>query len=183
MRAAGKTVGAGQAIQLNAQLKTGRGVGAQSQILPRAEQWQQQIVQEGDQIPLFCGYCRLICYALLTKRLIHICSPAYREVCPCYRNRWSSAQFALRQPGLVTLAMKAWTPAASTPDAILAPLIEAGITLPNTSASETAEEAIFAAQLAREALGTNCFEIRNPPGCPLAAAGSNRTLKAAERRW
>lgn len=58
------------------QLKPGVALALNQQILPR-EQWQQQIVQEGDQILLFSGYCRgLICYVLPTKRLIHICSPA-----------------------------------------------------------------------------------------------------------
>lgn len=57
------------------QLKPGAALALNQQILPR-EQWEQQIVQEGDQILLFqviAGGLR--CYVLPTKRLIHICSP------------------------------------------------------------------------------------------------------------
>ncbi len=51
---------------------------------------------------------------------------------------------------LVTLAMKRGILRQHN-DAIPAPLIEAGVTLPpNTSGAKTAEEAIFAAQLARK---------------------------------
>lgn len=56
------------------QLKPGVALALNQQILPR-EQWQQQIVQEGDQILLFRLLQGLICYVLPTKRLIHICSP------------------------------------------------------------------------------------------------------------
>lgn len=49
-RAAGQTV-SGLLIQLN-QLKPGAALALNQQILPR-EQWEQQIVQEGDQILLF----------------------------------------------------------------------------------------------------------------------------------
>lgn len=48
--AAGKTV-SGLLIQLN-QLKPGAALALNQQILPR-EQWEQQIVQEGEQILLF----------------------------------------------------------------------------------------------------------------------------------
>ncbi len=48
--AAGQTV-SGLLIQLN-QLKLGAALALNQQILPR-EQWEQQIVQEGDQILLF----------------------------------------------------------------------------------------------------------------------------------
>lgn len=57
------------------QLQPGAALALNQQILPR-EQWEQQIVQEGDQILLFRLLQGLRCYALPTKRLIHICSPA-----------------------------------------------------------------------------------------------------------
>lgn len=69
---------------------------------------------------------------------------------------------------LVTLAMKR-VDLRQHNDAILEPLIAAGVTLlPNTSGAKTAEEAIFAAHLAREALGTNWLKLRftlTPAGC------------------
>ncbi|MDE5204760.1 sulfur carrier protein ThiS [Citrobacter amalonaticus] len=61
-------------IQLN-QLTPGTALALNQQILPR-EQWDQHIVQEGDQILLFQVIAGgLKCYVLQTKRLIHICSP------------------------------------------------------------------------------------------------------------
>lgn len=72
---------------------------------------------------------------------------------------------AIRASGsqLVTLAMKR-VDLRQHNDAILAPLIEAGVTLlPNTSGAKTAEEAIFAAQLAREALGTHWLKLEIHP--------------------
>ena len=60
---------------------------------------------------------------------------------------------AIRESGrqLVTLALKR-VDLRHHSDAILAPLLEAGVTLlPNTSGAKTAEEAIFAAQPARQA--------------------------------
>ena len=79
---------------------------------------------------------------------------------------------AIRESGsqLVTLALKR-VDLRHHSDAILAPLLEAGVTLlPNTSGAKTAEEAIFAAQLAREALGTRWL-LPDPI----------ETLKAAEK--
>ncbi|SUH18536.1 thiazole synthase [Salmonella enterica subsp. enterica] len=89
---------------------------------------------------------------------------------------------AIRASGsqLVTLAMKR-VDLRQHNDAILAPLIEAGVTLlPNTSGAKTAEEAIFAAQTGARSAGHKLVEIRNPSGCPLAIAGSDRNAKAAE---
>ena len=60
---------------------------------------------------------------------------------------------AIRASGsqLVTLAMKR-VDLRQHNDAILAPLLAAGVSLlPNTSGAKTAEEAVFAARLAREA--------------------------------
>ncbi|SUG80272.1 thiazole synthase [Salmonella enterica subsp. enterica] len=66
-------------------------------------------------------------------------------------------------------------------DAILAPLIEAGVTLlPNTSGAKTAEEAIFAAQLAREALGTHWLKLEIHPDARWLLPDPIETLKAAE---
>ena len=80
----------------------------------------------------------------------------------------------------MTLAMNAVSTLRQHNDAILEPLIAAGVTLlPNTSA-KTAEEAIFAAHLAREALGTNhkLDWTLTPAGCcPIL------TLKAAGTSW
>ncbi|UMG90706.1 hypothetical protein MF573_01875 [Klebsiella pneumoniae] len=46
--------------------------------------------------------------------------------------------------------------------------------LPNTSGAKTAEEAIFAAHLAREALGTNWLKLEIHPDAALAVARSHR---------
>ncbi|VEA79567.1 thiazole synthase [Salmonella enterica subsp. arizonae] len=65
-------------------------------------------------------------------------------------------------------------------DAILAPLLEAGVTLlPNTSGAKTAEEAIFAAQLAREALGTHWLKLEIHPDARWLLPDPIETLKAA----
>ena len=46
-------------------------------------------------------------------------------------------------------------------DEIIKPLLDAGITLmPNTSGAKNAKEAIFAANLAREALGTDWVKVQ-----------------------
>ena len=63
---------------------------------------------------------------------------------------------ALKASGteLVTMALKR-VDLAGQQDDILAPLLKAGVKLlPNTSGARNAEEALFAARLAREALGT-----------------------------
>ena len=89
---------------------------------------------------------------------------------------------AIRASGsqLVTLAMKR-VDLRQHNDAILAPLIDAGVTLlPNTSGAKTAEEAIFAAQLAREALGTNWLKLEIHPDARWLLPDPIETLKAAE---
>ncbi|EEN4862300.1 thiazole synthase [Salmonella enterica] len=89
---------------------------------------------------------------------------------------------AIRASGsqLVTLAMKR-VDLRQHNDAILAPLIEVGVTLlPNTSGAKTAEEAIFAAQLAREALGTNWLKLEIHPDARWLLPDPIETLKAAE---
>ncbi|MFG6021430.1 thiazole synthase [Salmonella enterica subsp. enterica serovar Montevideo] len=89
---------------------------------------------------------------------------------------------AIRASGsqLVTLAMKR-VDLRQHNDAILMPLIEAGVTLlPNTSGAKTAEEAIFAAQLAREALGTHWLKLEIHPDARWLLPDPIETLKAAE---
>lgn len=90
---------------------------------------------------------------------------------------------AIRESGsqLVTLAMKR-VDLRQHNDAILAPLLEAGVTLlPNTSGAKTAEEAIFAAQLAREALGTRWLKLEIHPDARWLLPDPIETLKAAEK--
>ena len=52
--------------------------------------------------------------------------------------------------------------------------------LPNTSGARTAEEAVFAAQLAREALGTNWLKLEIHPDPKYLMPDPIETLKAAE---
>lgn len=90
---------------------------------------------------------------------------------------------AIRASGsqLVTMAMKR-VDLRNHHDAILAPLIEAGVQLlPNTSGAKTAAEAIFAAQLAHEALGTNWIKLEIHPDARYLLPDPIETLKAAEK--
>jgi len=81
---------------------------------------------------------------------------------------------------LVTLAMKR-VDLRQRNDAILAPLLAAGVTLlPNTSGAKTAEEAVFAARLAREALGTHWLKLEIHPDARWLLPDPVETLKAAE---
>lgn len=81
---------------------------------------------------------------------------------------------------LVTLAMKR-VDLRQRNDAILTPLLEAGVTLlPNTSGAKTAEEAVFAARLAREALGTHWLKLEIHPDARWLLPDPVETLKAAE---
>ncbi len=52
---------------------------------------------------------------------------------------------------------------------------------PNTSGAKTAEEAIFAAQLAREALGTHWLKLEIHPDARWLLPDPIETLKAAEK--
>jgi thiazole synthase len=66
-------------------------------------------------------------------------------------------------------------------DDILSPLISAGVgLLPNTSGAKNAKEAIFAANLAREALGTNWLKLEIHPDPKYLMPDPIETLKAAE---
>lgn len=66
-------------------------------------------------------------------------------------------------------------------DAILAPLQQLGVHLPpNTSGAKTAAEAVFAARLAREALGTHWVKLEIHPDVKYLLPDAIETLKAAE---
>ncbi|MBV7300451.1 thiazole synthase [Enterovibrio paralichthyis] len=81
---------------------------------------------------------------------------------------------------LVTMALKR-VDVQNPADDILAPLVASGINLlPNTSGAKTAKEAIFAARLAREALGTNWLKLEIHPDPKYLMPDPIETLKAAE---
>lgn len=80
---------------------------------------------------------------------------------------------------LVTLAMKRLDFAGPTDD-ILTPLQQLGVRLlPNTSGAKTAREAIFAAELAREALGTHWLKLEIHPDPRYLLPDPIETLTAA----
>ena len=90
---------------------------------------------------------------------------------------------ALRASGseLVTMALKR-VDLEQRDDDILAPLVAAKMKLlPNTSGARTAEEAVFAARLAREALGTNWLKLEIHPDPKYLLPDPVETLKAAEQ--
>ncbi len=146
-------------------------------ILPR-DRWEDHLLQEGDRVLLFSGYrWRLTCYVLQTKRLNPIFSPV-----PANSAAPEVMVEAIRASGsqLVTLAMKR-VDLRQRNDAILAPLLAAGVNLlPNTSGAKTAEEAVFAARLAREALGTHWLKLEIHPDARWLLPDPIETLKAAE---
>ncbi|MCX8958632.1 thiazole synthase [Erwinia psidii] len=89
---------------------------------------------------------------------------------------------ALKASGteLVTLAMKR-IDLRGGDDGILRPLQQLGVQLlPNTSGAKTAEEAIFAARLAREALGTHWLKLEIHPDVRYLLPDGIETLKAAQ---
>ncbi|WP_318491806.1 thiazole synthase [Photobacterium leiognathi] len=98
-----------------------------------------------------------------------------------YANRDVMAESILATGSeLVTMALKRVNIAERNDD-ILAPLIQAGVNLlPNTSGAKNAKEAIFAAQLAREALGTNWLKLEIHPDPKYLMPDPIETLKAAE---
>ncbi|WP_318467294.1 thiazole synthase [Photobacterium leiognathi] len=98
-----------------------------------------------------------------------------------YANRDVMAESILATGSeLVTMALKRVN-IAERDDDILAPLIQAGVNLlPNTSGAKNAKEAIFAAQLAREALGTNWLKLEIHPDPKYLMPDPIETLKAAE---
>lgn len=81
---------------------------------------------------------------------------------------------------LVTLALKRVDLSGAQGD-ILSPLRTIGVNLlPNTSGARTAEEAIYAARLAREALGTHWLKLEIHPDPRYLLPDPIETLKAAE---
>ncbi|WP_305810882.1 thiazole synthase [Photobacterium leiognathi] len=99
-----------------------------------------------------------------------------------YANRDVMAESILATSSeLVTMALKRVN-ITERDDDILAPLIQAGVNLlPNTSGAKNAKEAIFAAQLAREALGTNWLKLEIHPDPKYLMPDPIETLKAAEQ--
>ncbi|WP_318437458.1 thiazole synthase [Photobacterium leiognathi] len=99
-----------------------------------------------------------------------------------YANRDVMAESILATGSeLVTMALKRVN-IAERDDDILAPLIQAGVNLlPNTSGAKNAKEALFAAQLAREALGTNWLKLEIHPDPKYLMPDPIETLKAAEQ--
>jgi thiazole synthase len=82
---------------------------------------------------------------------------------------------------LVTVAMKRLDLQRKNDD-ILTPLMQLPITLlPNTSGAKTAEEAVFAARLAREALQTSWLKLEIHPDQRYLLPDPIETLKAAEQ--
>ncbi|TCS43299.1 thiazole synthase [Reinekea marinisedimentorum] len=81
---------------------------------------------------------------------------------------------------LVTLAMRRINPNEKT-DPVLTPLQQAGVQLlPNTSGARDAEDAIFAAKLARAATGTNWIKLEIHPDPRYLMPDPIETLKATE---
>lgn len=82
---------------------------------------------------------------------------------------------------LVTLALKRVTPD-SAHDDILTPVVNLGLKiLPNTSGARTAEEAVYAARLAKEALKTSWLKLEIHPDPNYLLPDPVETLKAAEQ--
>ncbi|MFT4465322.1 MAG: thiazole synthase [Sodalis sp. (in: enterobacteria)] len=82
---------------------------------------------------------------------------------------------------LVTLAMRR-VDLRGDDDALLPALRQAGVQLlPNTSGAKTADEALFATRLAREALGTHWIKLEIHPDMQYLLPDPIETLKAAEQ--
>lgn len=172
--AAGQTVH--ELLEQLDQRQAGAALAINQQIVPR-EQWAQHIVQDGDQILLF--------QVIAGVEMLRIADKTFDSHLFTGTGKFASSQLmmeAIRASGsqLVTLAMKRVNLRQHN-DAILEPLIAAGVTLlPNTSGVKTAEEAIFAAHLAREALGTNWLKLEIHPDARWLLPDPIETLKAAE---
>ncbi|VFP84637.1 Thiazole synthase (plasmid) [Candidatus Erwinia haradaeae] len=83
---------------------------------------------------------------------------------------------------LVTLAMRRVDLHDNSNSALLVGLRRAGVRLlPNTSGVKTAEEALFAARVAREALQTNWIKLEIHPDMQYLLPDPIETLKAAEQ--
>lgn len=91
-----------------------------------------------------------------------------------------SASLLASESELITVALKR-VDVKDKNDDILAHLNHAHINLlPNTSGVRTAKEAVFAAELAREALGTNWVKLEIHPDPRYLLPDAIETLKAAE---
>ncbi|QUM82547.1 MULTISPECIES: thiazole synthase [unclassified Moritella] len=92
-----------------------------------------------------------------------------------------AAALIASQSQLVTMALKR-IDLANQDDDILKPLIAAGMNLlPNTSGARDAKEAVYAAQLAREALQTNWIKLEIHPDPKYLLPDPIETLKATEQ--
>lgn len=81
---------------------------------------------------------------------------------------------------LVTLALRRFTPGQPSDD-LVTPLNQLGVKLlPNTSGARTAHEAVLAAQIARDALGTSWLKLEIHPEPRYLLPDPRETLKAAE---
>ncbi|MCW8334810.1 thiazole synthase [Vibrio sp. SCSIO 43135] len=82
---------------------------------------------------------------------------------------------------LATMALKR-VEIGNQDDDILSPIVKAGVNLlPNTSGAKNAEDAVFAAHLAREALQTNWLKLEIHPDPKYLMPDPVETLKAAEQ--
>ncbi|KLV05800.1 thiazole synthase [Photobacterium ganghwense] len=98
-----------------------------------------------------------------------------------YANRTVMAESLIASGSeLVTMALKR-VDIDNRDDDILAPIQAAGLSLlPNTSGAKNAKEAVFAAKLAREALGTNWLKLEIHPDPKYLMPDPIETLAAAE---
>ena len=81
---------------------------------------------------------------------------------------------------LVTLALRRFTPGQPSDD-LVTPMTQLGVQLlPNTSGARTAHEAVLAAQIARDALGTSWLKLEIHPEPRYLLPDPRETLKAAE---
>lgn len=100
--------------------------------------------------------------------------------------KFSSSQLmakSIQESGsqLATMALKR-VDVNDTQDDILKPLIDCGVNLlPNTSGAKNAKDAVFAAHLAREALGTNWLKLEIHPDPKYLMPDPIETLAAAEQ--
>ncbi|ASI89386.1 thiazole synthase [Vibrio mediterranei] len=91
------------------------------------------------------------------------------------------AAIAESQSELATMALKR-VDLNQQDDDILSPLIANNVNLlPNTSGAKNAKDAVFAAHLAREALGTNWLKLEIHPDPKYLLPDPIETLKAAEQ--
>ena len=95
-------------------------------------------------------------------------------------NEWMEQSILASGTEMVTVAMKR-VDMESTEDDMLKHIVHPHIQLlPNTSGVRNAEEAVFAAQMAREAFGTNWLKLEIHPDPRYLLPDSVETLKATE---